>query len=468
MTALFNADNLLVRASLEAILAQNAHRLDADARHNRTLAAALMECAENGYPKLTIAQIAKRAKVSTATIYQDYNGRDALLVAAIEMLLEILAGDVIAIPETQNPVLKIYQLLSAHGHAYAEPLSTWMFRLYATLAWSGYPHLHELGHRIFKRIDGFWAGLLTSLVQAGHLVDLDEGLVTALLLGPIERATIMPRLLFGNRAGARLSLEDVARHSTQMLFSNWGSDTFWASPYAKSLSHEAFPVPAPHTGSNPPSLNTKTVKLGKAVDGDLASNRKKIARIVKSAAQECQERGYNDASMLEIAARAHVSSATIYKMFGDKETLLSFALEETMRLQEKDLDKQIKASPSLGSALSHIAARTNAAERNWAYNVMMASEISGSNKAVAIAEHCWAHLETSFEALLDRLNPDLKFSLKGKQLLINFLLGGIERTGVLTMVLFGQHNVDQHRLKAVVQATSVARLTPKDLIPNAA
>ncbi|NJR20416.1 MAG: hypothetical protein HC777_02370 [Hyphomonadaceae bacterium] len=157
-------------------------------------------------------------------------------MAAIEMLLNILAGDVIAVPDTANPVLMVEQLLLAHGNVYAEPLSTWMFRLHATLAWSGHPHLHEQGLHIFNGIDQFWVHLLDDLVTKGHLMAMDSALVTPMILGPIERATIISRLLFGERDVPRPDLSAVATHSARMLFSQWGSDAFWAGPYCEGLS----------------------------------------------------------------------------------------------------------------------------------------------------------------------------------------------------------------------------------------
>jgi Bacterial regulatory proteins, tetR family len=70
------AANLLVPASLEALLSRSSTRLDHTAMLQRLHAAALLECAIKGYADLKVTDIAERARVSTASIYKTYKDRD--------------------------------------------------------------------------------------------------------------------------------------------------------------------------------------------------------------------------------------------------------------------------------------------------------------------------------------------------------------------------------------------------------
>ncbi|NJR20417.1 MAG: TetR/AcrR family transcriptional regulator [Hyphomonadaceae bacterium] len=179
-----------------------------------------------------------------------------------------------------------------------------------------------------------------------------------------------------------------------------------------------------------------------------------MARILNSAVQECQERGYNDASMLEIAARAHVSSATLYKLYGDKETLLLHALDQTTQSLEIEFARLMEAKVPVAQALSYLAHLAAGPSHAWIYNVMMASEISGSGKVAEIAWRYCSSLEKSLlSCLSDYATADAGPS-QDKNLDINFLLGGVDRSAMLSLVLFGQHNLDHKKLHAVIGAAA--------------
>ena len=325
----FYQPNLSIRPALEALLTRSAGRLDAQARQARVLAAALMACAETGYAHLTIADIARRAKVSTATIYADYHDRDALLVAAIELVLGIVAQDVIELPRTDDPVRQVELLLIAHGAVYRDPLMVWILRLHVTLAASGHGHLHGIGRQVFEGIDRFWAGFLGALVTAGHLRPLDPERIVPLILGPVERCTILARLTCGPQHTAGLPLEAVANHAARTLFAVCGSAAMQAT-----LQVPAAELPAELTGDGrssgtPGALPDATMaQTGHLLGARLAAALSSVSerqtaedrryRILLGAAVECQARGYRVASMVEAAARARASTATLYKMFTDK------------------------------------------------------------------------------------------------------------------------------------------------------
>jgi AcrR family transcriptional regulator len=454
MTDTSTDQNLLVRATLERVLARSAGRLDAAARSERLKAAALMECAEKGYAELTIADVAKRAKVSTATIYADYEDRDALLVAAMEMLFGIIASDVIEEPPEEDPVKRVEQLLLAHGHVYAEPLAMWFFRLHVTLAWSGYPHLHEIGQRVFEGIDRFWSSFLGDLIAQGQLAPLDLDVAVPVLLGPIERCTIISRLACGDDETGRPTLREVARYGAESLFKVWGGPAYRGPKQGSSPSFVTRDLEA----AAPTAPSSRSDRLAAALEAMTTKQTpaQRKARILLAAAIECQERGYNSASMLEVAARAGVSTATLYKHYRDKKTLFASALEQEIR------DRRILTAPSrdvadpesdLASAVHAIADLAADPDWVWIPKVIMASEISGSPTVVALARDQRAAAEG---ALIERLTALVQSGVLKPcdlALAINMLLGAVERSGVLALVLFGKDGVDRAKLGKLAQAS---------------
>jgi AcrR family transcriptional regulator len=417
---------LLVKAALEALLAKSSNRLDAGARIERMKAAALMECADKGYAGLNIAGIAKRAKVSTSTIYDEFPDRDALLVAAMEMLFFMLANDVIEVPAVEDPQGRVEQLLIAHGQVYAQPLTIWFFRLHVTLAWAGHVHLREMGQLVFRGIDAFWAKFLGELESEGHLCGIDPELVVPLLLGPIERCTIISRLGCGEDDPRRPSLAAVARHAAATLFQLWGPGE--AQPILSPTAEEASRLRAgliPFHDAGDPDEQERAARLQRNTP------REQKASILRAAKLLCQKHGYEFANMQDIAAGAGVSTATIYSHYADKTSLFRSAAEA--ELAENGRYRDDTGPIALDAALLLIA--TRAADPNWLWmhNVQMASTISEDPRIVAIGRKQRTETETCVARALGRDSDALT---------INFLLGAIERSGILTLILFGTAAVD--------------------------
>jgi AcrR family transcriptional regulator len=463
------AQNLLVRAALEARLARSAHRLDAGARVERLKAATLFECAEKGYANLAIADIARRAKVSTATIYADYKDRDALLVAAIELLFEIVSGDVIEVPQTDDPMEQVEMLLRAHGYVYSEALITWFFRLHVHLAWSGHDHLHKSGERVFKGIDAFWTDYLGHLVAAGWLVPLDFEVAIPLLLGPMERCTIISRLGCGDDETGRPKVIDVARHTAQSLFAVWGGPAWKERNHADANASGQQVVPPtpfdvvldPGNLRPLPSAVNPNVLLDDALAAvaDTQTFEQRKHRILLAAAVECHERGYNAASMIEVAARSRNAMATLYNHFDDKVSLFASALVDALERQggfEAFDATHLPQHERTAAAVFAIAARLSDPHNLWMHTLAMASEISGTDRIVAVMR---GYRDTIEAFLLEQLGPavlGVSDPSEDLALTINFLLGGVERAGLLSLILFGNSAVDLDKLaKLSSQAVQV-------------
>jgi AcrR family transcriptional regulator len=438
--------NLLVAPTLEVLLTDSNSRLDSAARLRRLHAAALVECALKGHAGLTIANVARRARVSTASIYASYKDRDGLLVAAMETLFAILASDVIEVPEHDDPMKRVELLLIAHGEVYAQPLWTWVFRLQSVLVGAGYTHLRDLGLQVFQGIDGFWRGFLGQLVAEGHLLDCDLEAVVPQLLGPVERCTIISQLAFGTSEASNAIMADVARHSAETLFRLWGKDT--------DLNRET-----PATGSAIEAVQG-IADVAFRLDCEIQRERRPRThqaartRVLLAAAVTCREAGYHAASMRAVAARASISTATLYKFFNDKADLFTAALEAEFRLHvsfESVRLKEVGPQARLTEALQIIAARACDPHWIWMHQLIMASAISGTPRLVALGQEYRAAVEGFLSRALEAFVPP---GTPEMDLAVNNLLGPVERCGVLSLLLFGSEAVPASYLDTVAKVAA--------------
>jgi AcrR family transcriptional regulator len=458
-----NPADLLLQASLEAVLNRTPGRHDSAARLERVKAAALMECAEKGYGALTVSAIAKRAKVSTASIYSAYVDRDALLVAAMEMLFSILAEDEIVIPDHPDPRQRVEQLLVAHGLVYLQPLTLWTFRLHMMLAWAGHEHLREIGQRVFQGIDAFWRGFLGDLVSTGQLVAMDLDLVVPWLLAPVERATILARLTCGDAEDVGPSYLHVARHGAESLFELWGSDSWRASTDATPSSSPTPPgdVAPPLTAGPTPGARLGSL-FARTPHRQFHKTRRE--RIGLAAATVCHEKGYNAASMQDVALRARVSTASIYKEFADKADLFTNALADELEFRIQPghdvagaAGEERPSRDRVGDALiSHLNATASADTHEdlaWIFNIIMASEISGTPRVAALARADRLEREARVADLVCAIQPDRPLAPSDLELVVNRLLAPVERAGLLSLLLFGRQALDHNLLSGIASFT---------------
>jgi AcrR family transcriptional regulator len=287
---------------------------------------------------------------------------------------------------------------------------------------------------VFRGIDAFWTRFLGDLETQGHIAGIDTDLVVPWLLGPVERCTIMSRLSCGDDDANRPSLAEVARHSAAALFQLWG---------AKSGS-------APRGDADAAARLLKSLaSVANQAGQDLAAKaprntpQEQKASILRSAKALCHEHGYEAASMREIAARAGVSTATLYGHFTDKTNLFCVALES--ELAQNGGFRREQGSLSLDAVLMQIAARAANPDWVWVHNVLMASAISDNRRIVAAGRKSRETTEAFLAEVLAG-KPDA--------LTLNFLLGGIERSGVLALILFGSPSVDLSYLARLAAFTA--------------
>jgi AcrR family transcriptional regulator len=441
-------------------------RRNASGRRQRTIAAMVLECAENGYAVAKVANVAKRAQISSASIYRDFGSRDALLLQSLEWVISIFAQNwVLQTPET-DPVKRIEALLLSHGEALADPFMGWIFRLYVHIANTSSPELLPLARQARDANVGHWCREIAALEAQGLLVPTDHGLVVAILLGAIERRSIFARLAFGENDDHAPSLTAVAKHAALALFQVFGTSVFWANQpdhSARVWGGRELPDYRHLCAGIKALLDPPSSRLAAYAERVLARDVNRLdaesrkIRIQLAAMLECMDVGYEAASMAGVAARAGVSTATFYNDYTDKDALFidAMVLQARFRVDygslidtEMDTDQMIAC---LVFSISNVLADPDFL---WFHRVSMASEISNAPELVKSSRDTRAHTEGFWLSYLASLEDSGFLNKSELPLTMNLLLGATQRRSVLSMVFFGADDVEATELSHLAAAST--------------
>lgn len=459
-------DKSAVQQAIEAILQQPAARLDAATRRERTKAAMVLECAEHGYAAAKIAAVAKRAQISTASIYREFGDRDSLLFESLQLVVGIFAQNWMQAHHHEAPEQRVEAMLTAHGEALADPFMGWLFRLYVHLANTSAPHLFALGRAARDANLAFWLKEIASLEAAGYLVKTDHEITVALLLGAIERRTILARMAFGEGDLREPKLADVVKHMSLALFQVYGTDKFWANrtdKAANGLVREEQADQGQHRSAPMSLLDLPSVRLKAFAERILARDVNRLdaesrkIRIQLAAMLECMEMGYEAATMAGVAIRAGVSTATFYNDYSDKRALFIDALlmQAHFRINYQSLvnpqDSPAKIIADLVYSISYILGDPDFL---WFHRISMASEISDAPLLIASSRATRSHTEGFWLDYLNSLaNNGLIFAGDHK-LIMNVLLGATQRRSVLSMVFFGADDTSYSEISRLALAST--------------
>jgi AcrR family transcriptional regulator len=473
-----------VQLAVEAVLAQPASRLDSQSRRQRAIAATVMECSESGYAATKIASIAKRAQVSSATIYRDFGNRDGLLLEALQWVIGLFAQNWISETSEVDPVKRIEALLLSHGKALADPFMGWIFRLYVHLANTTAPHLLPIARTARDANLGFWIAEIARLEALGQLVPTDHKLTAAILLGAIERRSIFARLAFGEVDDHQPNLSAVAEHAALALFQVFGTQAFWADRLDEPAIGWLENRPADHGQKNltPKALmdapsGRLTAFAQRVLSRDvnrLDSDARKV-RIQLAAMLECIDVGYEDATMASVAMRAGVSTATFYNDYPDKRALFidAMVLQARFRVDYNSLiDQTARAEDTISDMVFSIANVLADPNFLWFHRVSMASDISNAPELIQSSRETRAHTEGFWYDYITSLEASGVLQQSNQALTMNLLLGATQRRSVLSMVFFGANDVSEQELSQLALASTdfVLRLVgtkvPDHLLPG--
>jgi AcrR family transcriptional regulator len=447
-----------LQRALEAVLEQPAARFDRPVRDRRVMAAVIIECALNGYADAKMIDIARRAKVSTATLYRDYGDRDTLFVAAIEMALKLLGQGwrPQALPE--DPAERLHTLLLEHGRAWADPFIGWIIRMYIIYANGKAPHLLVLGKAARASNMGYWHEAITKLEFEGHICAGQRDDKIAIILGAIERRSIFARLGFGENERHTPALEDVARHTTNAFFQVYGTDAFWSGKPDRPVA-----APVPLIATPTPKMDAPSARLRAYASRVMASDYDRLdvesrrTRIQLAAMLTCQEAGYEAASMQGVADTAKVSTATLYLDYADKQTLFTDAMLMQSRFRvdyNKLIDPALSDADNIANINFSIASVLGDPDFLWYHYVAMASELSAMPILIASSRQTRDHTEGFWLAYLDRLIGQGVLRPHDTMISMNLLLGATQRRSVQSLVLFGKDDVSQDELARLAVAST--------------
>jgi AcrR family transcriptional regulator len=462
-----NALKSRVQRAVEAVLAEpTTSRLDADARHRRLRAATVIECAEFGYASAKIASIAKRAQVSSASIYRDFGDRNGLLLEALQWVIGLFAENWVSETNETDPVKRIEALLLSHGLALSDPFMGWIFRLYVHLANTSAPHLIALARAARDANLAFWVAEIATLEAQGQIVQTDHKLTVAIILGAIERRSILSRMAFGENDNHSPALGAVAAHAALALFKVFGTKAFWADRSDKPAIGWVETGRAHHGLNNlPPKslLDVPSKRLAAFAQRILARDVNRLdsegrkVRIQLAAMLECIEVGYESAKMASVATRAGVSTATFYNDYPDKRALFidAIILQARFRVDYHSLIDPA-ASPADTIAAMAFSIASVLADPNflWFHRVSMASDISNAPELIQSSRDTRAYTEGFWYDYVTSLEASGVVQESDQALTINLLLGPTQRRSVLSMVFFGADDVSEQELSQLALAST--------------
>lgn len=457
-----------LRVALETVLEDVAARRDHQARHRRIVAAVILECAQVGYTEAKIVDIATRAKVSTATIYRVYGDRDQLFIAALEMMLTLVVQVWQPKDLPQAPLDRLHALLLAHGKSWRDPDLGSIIRMYIFYANSKAPHLLQMGLASQKVDNAYWQSEIDGLEQQGLINGLDRDTRLAIILGAVERRTILARLGFGEQDDHQPDLERVARHSAEAFFQVYGTPLFWLN-YAGSLSFKpangfVAPINPPVAKLQLPSLRLRAyAKRIMEEDIDRMNPQNRKVRIKLAAMLTCLNHGYDNASMAAVAEAAKVSTATLYLDYEDKQTLFLDALMMQARFIV-DYHKLIDTSQPHGDTISSLIFSISRVLADpdflWYHYAVMTSELSAAPDLVDASRETRTHNERFWRELLEQLILAGHLKPHDTLLSMNLLLGATQRGSIQALLLFGPEGAQTEKLAdlSVASTAFVLRL----------
>ncbi|MEL6339877.1 MAG: TetR/AcrR family transcriptional regulator [Myxococcota bacterium] len=168
------------------------------AKRDDVVTSALAEFLAKGYSGTTLANIAQRAEVSTATVFKHFRTKADVFGAIMERVLS--GEDVFSVPDLAHG--NVRENLHRIGMAYADSVAPDSIRALFRLVIAEVPRFPELGEELYKkgkrpyldRLEGF----LAARCEAGELAISDIPNAARQFLGMINDVTFWPYLLVEN------------------------------------------------------------------------------------------------------------------------------------------------------------------------------------------------------------------------------------------------------------------------------
>lgn len=202
-------------------LAGDIRRLDSKQRHARIIAAAIQECSEKGFRDAAMVGIAKRARVSTATLYLDFGTRESLLEAAVAFASPMIAAELVHVEAETEPRARLVSLLIRHCALFNHPHASWLYRAHVSGELPKDSMIHRYAQSARRQVEDFWAGELALLHDRNVLSIPNINQAVNFLLGTVQRRSLLAMLLFGMDDVAEPNIEAAAKSAVDWLFGQY-------------------------------------------------------------------------------------------------------------------------------------------------------------------------------------------------------------------------------------------------------
>jgi AcrR family transcriptional regulator len=212
-----------VQAYVEDLLARPIARDDAKGRRNRLMAATMKHCAAKGMDGASVAQIAKLAGVSTASVYRQFEDKTSLIKASVGRFLPLYAQASMNGVLVPDPIERVKNLLAAQVITLTDPFGAWLYRYYVKLEAQQSDDMKKAAFGARQQSDQFWEDQLKRLESEGQLAPNNTGLTRTMLVGGIHRRCVLARVLHQNDELVRREVQASVEAATQMLFRLYGS-----------------------------------------------------------------------------------------------------------------------------------------------------------------------------------------------------------------------------------------------------
>jgi AcrR family transcriptional regulator len=191
------------------------------ALRDHILACALDEFSEHGLQAARVERIARTARVSTATLYRLYPGKDELFAAALRRGLEVQAAW--QTPSAEDPLVELTLAARAYAHALDSPAVRKLARILFGELRPRSPALMALGRSMRSLLEGKFERPIARCCAAGLLSIPDREHGVAIRLGAIEHQCLFHGLLMGDEDCAAFHGDAVADLAVRAVIAMFGA-----------------------------------------------------------------------------------------------------------------------------------------------------------------------------------------------------------------------------------------------------
>lgn len=171
---------------LQNLVARRGNRLDPSNRYQRIVAAALLEIFTTNYAQLSVPAVAKRAGVSTATVYRIFPDHYALYKAGHQLGLELYLEWLSADCTHPNPLMRLAILSDRRVQVWTRPLAMEACSPTYFMICERDPSLDDHSKPYVDHFANFWISQFRRLKTEGYLDLEPDWHLVEMFWGPIE------------------------------------------------------------------------------------------------------------------------------------------------------------------------------------------------------------------------------------------------------------------------------------------